>query len=30
VLSIDERVEKYTKKKARLQNVEVVECIEGR
>jgi len=30
VLSIDERIEKHTKKKARLHNVEVVECIEGR
>ena len=30
MLSIDERIEKHTKKKARLHNVEVVECIEGR
>ncbi len=29
MLSIDERIEKHTKKKARLHNVEVIECIEG-
>jgi hypothetical protein len=30
VLSVEERIEKHTKKKARLYNVEVVECVEGR
>jgi hypothetical protein len=30
VLSTQERIEKQPKKKARLRNVEVVECIEGR
>jgi hypothetical protein len=29
VLSTEERIEKHRKKKARLRNVEVVECIEG-
>jgi hypothetical protein len=30
VLSTQERLEKHPKKKARLWNVEVVECVEGR
>ena len=29
MLSTQERIEKHRKKKARLRNVEVVECIEG-
>jgi hypothetical protein len=30
VLSAQERIEKQPRKKARLHNVEVVECVEGR